>query len=648
MQNLIAWWIRNPVAANLLMLGILIAGWLGLKNIEKEAFPSVSPYQVQIEIIWPGASPQEIEQQIVQRVEDAIENVSNVYRVRSEARESLAVISVETYARVDLNGFINDVKNAVDGVTSFPRDIENPRVRRLEWRQEIIRVAVVGDIGERTLTRLAQDLREDFASQPYISKVELFGARKEEVTVELSELALRRYDLTFAEVAGAIRTNSINLSSGQVRTATGDIQLRVINLADNAADFSDIIIRQSPEGGVIRVGDVARVIDGFEEEEILATLNGIPAVLLQVQSTDDMQVVKSSESTKRWIAETNKTLPPGVHLELWFDTADIYTSRMDLITESSILGLILVFIVLILTLRPKVALWVTAGIGVAFLGSFALLPANDVSLNVISTFAFLLVLGIVVDDAIVVGESIHHHTHIGLPGEEAAIVGTMSVARPVIFAVLTTIVAFAPWLFVSGVDAQVTRQLSIVITLALIVSLIEAFFILPAHLRHVEPRHDLKGLALKQQKIAHSIVIFSERYYQPFLKKCVRNRYTTVMVFVSAFIVSIGLFATGWVKFYFMPQVENEQIYISVNLPTGTPYERALEVLDQLQSAERALAQEVEAKAESSGEGTGKLIEGWYTRSRRDSVIAIVRLSPPEIRDLSAREAAERLRGVNG
>ena len=159
MQNLIAWWIRNPVAANLLMLGILIAGWLGLKNIEKEAFPSVSPYQVQIEIIWPGASPQEIEQQIVQRVEDAIENVSNVYRVRSEARESLAVISVETYARVDLNGFINDVKNAVDGVTSFPRDIENPRVRRLEWRQEIIRVAVVGDIGERTLTRLAQDLR---------------------------------------------------------------------------------------------------------------------------------------------------------------------------------------------------------------------------------------------------------------------------------------------------------------------------------------------------------------------------------------------------------------------------------------------------------------------------------------------------------
>ena len=648
MQHLIAWWVRNPVAANLLMLGILISGWLGLKNIEKEAFPSINPSQVQIEVVWPGASPQEIEQQVVQRIEDALENISNVYRVRAEARESLASVTVETYARIDLNGFLNDVKNAVDSITSFPRDIENPRVRRLEWQQEISRVAVVGNVGEQTLTWLAEDLREDFASQPYISKVGLFGARKEEVTVELSELALRRYNLTFAEVAAAIRANSINLSSGQVRTGTGDIQLRVLNLADSESDFGSIIIRQTAEGAVIRLRDVAKVIDGFEEQDILATLNGVPAILLQVQSTDQMQVVKSSESTKRWIDQVNDRLPSGVRVELWFDTADIYTSRMDLIAESSLLGLLLVFIILILTLRPQVALWVTAGIGVAFLGSFALLPANDVSLNVISTFAFLLVLGIVVDDAIVVGESIHHHTQLGLPGEEAAIVGTMSVARPVIFAVLTTIVAFAPWLFVSGIETQITRQLSIVISLALVASLLEAFFILPAHLRHLEPRKNLKGLALRQQKLAHGIIIFSKRYYQPFLEKCLTYRYLTAAVFISAFIVSIGLFTTGWVKFYFMPQVENEVIFIEVNLPTGTPFERALEVLDQLQSAGQSLMTEVETDASYSGEGSGKLIEGWYTRSRRESVIAILRLAPPEVRDLSARKAAERLRELAG
>lgn len=649
MQSLVAWWVRNPVAANLLMFGILISGWLGLQNIEKEAFPSVSPYQVQIEVMWPGASPYEMEQQVVQRIEDALENVSNVYRVYSTSSEGVGSVSVETYANMDINAFTNDIKNAVDAITSLPRDIENPRIRRSEWRQEMLRVAVVGDIGERALNRLAEDLRQDFSSRAYISRVELFGVRQEEVTIELSESALRRYGLTFGEVAAVIRASSMNLSSGQVKTATGDVQLRVQNLADDQRDFEQIVVRQTPEGATIRVGDVARVVDGFEENEILATLNGKPAVLLQVQSTDDMQVVKSSEAAKRWIEEIQPTLPEGVELMMWFDTADIYNSRMDLITDSSLLGLLLVFIVLVLTTRPAVALWVTAGIGVAFLGAFAFLPASDVSLNVISTFAFLLVLGIVVDDAIVVGESIHQHNHGGaLSGEQAAVAGTVSVARPVIFAVLTTIVAFAPWLFVSGVDAQVTRQLSIVITLALIMSLIEAFLILPAHLRHLEPRKNLKGFRLWQQNFAHSIVTFAHTRYRPFLEMCLRHRYTTTMVFVVGFMLSVTLFATGWVKFFFMPQVENEQIFINVDMPIGTPYDRAMEVLDQLQTAEKALVAEVEAMAVESGVGTGQLIEGWYTRARRENVIAIVKLAPPEVRDLSARAAAERLRELTG
>ena len=649
MRNFIAWWVKNPVAANLLMLGIIISGWLGLKNIEKEAFPSVNPALVQVEVAWQGASPQELEQQVIQRIEDSLETVPNVYRVTAEAREGFGSVTVESYANVDLNSFTNDIKNAVDSITSLPRDIENPRVRRFEWRQEMLRVAVAGDIGERALTRLAQDLRQDFAAQPYIARVEVFGARQEEVTIELSESAMRRYGLTFEEVALAVRANSINMSSGQVKTPTGDIQLRVLNLAEDQIDFESIVVRQTQEGGRIRVGDVGRVLDGFEENEILATLNGKPAVLLQVQTTDDMQIVKSSESAARWIEKTQAQLPDGVELMMWFDSADIYTSRMDLIAESSILGLLLVFLVLVLTTRPRVALWVTAGIGVSFIGAFAFLPANDVSLNVISTFAFLLVLGIVVDDAIVVGESIHHYSHNeGLSGEAAAVEGTMSVARPVIFAVLTTIVAFAPWLFVSGTEAQITRQLSIVITLALVMSLIEAFLILPTHLRHLAPRKNLRGIALWQRNFSHGILDFAKNVYQPFLRRCVARRYTTAMVFIVGFMLSVTLFATGWVKFFWMPQVENEQIYIDVKLPAGTPYDRALQVLDQLQQAEKLLMEEVESSAASSGEGTGKLIEGWYTRARRDSVIAIVRLAPPEVRDLSARAAADRLRELVG
>ena len=648
MEGLIRWWVRNPVAANLLMLIIITAGWLGLRDIEKEAFPSAQPDIVQVEVIWPGASPKEVEQQVIQRVEEALKNVSNVYRVTSEAREGLGSLSVETFPSVNLNAFLNDIKNAVDSVTAFPRDIENPRVRRLEWRQEMIRVTVAGDVGERALTRLANRLRNEVAGLPFISQVEVFGSRREEVTIELSERALRTYGLSFSDVATAIRRDSMNVSVGEVRTQTGDVQLRAENLADSQTDFEQIVVRQTANGGQVRIIDVATVIDGFEQNQILATANGKPALLLQVMSTDDMQVVKASQAVQEWIAQTKPTLPVGVELDLWSDTADVFKDRMELIAESSIIGLLLVFGILILTLEPKVALWVTVGIGVSFLGAFALLPANDVSLNLLSTFAFLLVLGIVVDDAIVVGESIHHHAHQrGLAGEDAAIAGAFAVSRPVIFAVLTTIVAFAPWLFLSGITAQFTRQLSVVITLALLFSLIEAFLILPSHLRNVKTSAPTSKWMMRQKRIADSIVRFSENTYRPFLEWCLARRYTTVMVFFSLFLVSLGLFNSGWVKFFFSPQVESEVVYIDVSLPPGTPYSRSLEVLGQLQRAEKQLVADINGEAKV-GKGTGELIEGWYTRARRGSVIAIVQLAPPDQRHLSARETAERFSNLVG
>jgi multidrug efflux pump subunit AcrB len=291
-EALIRWWVRNPVAANLLMLIIITAGWLGLRGIEKEAFPSVQPDIIQIEVIWPGASAKEVEQQVVQRVEESLKNVSNVYRVSSVSREGLGSLSVQTFPSVALNPFLNDVKNAVDSITAFPRDIENPRVRRLEWRQEMIRVALAGEVGEKALTRLANELRNELAGLSYVSQVEVFGSRREEVTIELSERALRNFGLSFSDVATAIRRDSMNVSVGEVRTETGDIQLRAENLADNQDDFEQIIIRQTPQGGIVRVDDVATVLDDFEQNEILATLDGQAAVLLQVMSTDDMQVVK--------------------------------------------------------------------------------------------------------------------------------------------------------------------------------------------------------------------------------------------------------------------------------------------------------------------------------------------------------------------
>lgn len=646
-MKMIGWWARNPVAANLLMAGIFLAGFLGFNSMEREAFPVFKPHQVSVEVVWPGAAPQEVEEQIVIRIEQALKDVGSVYRVYSSAREGFARLEVHTLPSNDIESFLNDVKNAVDSATSLPRDIEPPKVRRVEFRNEMMRVAVHGNVDERQLTRLAEDLRDEVAMLPYVSIVRLFGTRREEVSIELSEQSMRRYGFSFAEVADAIRGSSINLSSGRIRTETGDVLLRARNVADAEDEFNRIILRQTEEGGVVRLGDVANVIDGFEDDEILATMDSEPAVLLQILATDHMQVVKASDAVRAWMKEKEPALPDGVSLSLWFDTADVYKSRMGTISKSAYLGLLLVFLVLVLSLRPKVALWVTVGIAISFMGAFSLLPAFDVSLNIMSTFAFLLVLGIVVDDAIVVGESIHQHSHRMGGGVGSAEAGASAVAKPVLFAVLTTMVAFAPWFFISTEQAQVTRQLSIVITLALVISLIEAFFILPAHLNNLKHRERLGRIAAFQKRLEEGIVNFGQTRYRKWVDAAVGHRYLTSSIFIAAFIISAGVFSSGWVRFAFMPEVENEIIYVNVVLPTGTPYRRALAILDQLQEAELALIKEVDERSKVEG-GSGEIIEGWYTRSRRDSVIAIVKLAPPEVRDMSAKEAATRLRELVG
>ena len=378
MRSLISWFAKNPIAANLLMVGILVAGLLGFNNMEREVFPVVKINQVMVDVVWPGASAQDVEEQIITRIEESLENLDSVYRIYATAYEGFANVRVATYPYVDIETFVNDVKNAVDTITSFPRDIENPQIKRLEFREEMIRVALFGDQTEHELTRLAEDLRQELAALPYTSLVDLFGARNEEVTIEVSEMALRRYNMTFSDVANAIRSSSINSSSGNLRTEVGTFSIKTRNLADNAEDFGRIVIRQTDDFGTVTVGDVAQIIDGFEENELLATVNGKPTVLLQVVATEKMQVVKASDAVTEWVEMRRKSLPEGMDLIIFFDTAEIYKSRMDTIGTSAYLGLILVFLILIASLRPRVALWVTAGIAVSFMGTFALLPSSDV------------------------------------------------------------------------------------------------------------------------------------------------------------------------------------------------------------------------------------------------------------------------------
>lgn len=644
MNKLIEWWARNSVAANLLMVGIFLAGLAGFSSMEREMDPQVRFPGLEISVSWPGAGPQEVEEQIVARIEESVRDLDNIEWVRSSSGEGGGQVYILAEQSVDFTQFMNDVKIRVDSISSFPSDIEPPRVQQWVNRDEFIRIAVHGNLGERELKRLAEKLRREAAQLPAVSIVELFGVRREEVSIEVSEESLRRYNLSFADVASVIRTNSLNTSSGSVRTEAGEYQITARNLADTEQDFAEIVVRQTEDGATIRVGDVATVVDGFEDNEILATLNGEPAVLLQVMSTERMDIVTASESINEWIAKRQDSLPAGAKLTLWTDNNEAFQSRMETIGGSAFYGLILVVIVLMLTLRPKVAFWVSVGIATAYAGAFIFLPALGISINMLSTFAFLLVLGIVVDDAIVVGESIHTESQKTGGGITAAVFGAQLVAKPVIFAVLTTIIAFLPWVFLDGSTSEFTRHITWVVITALVFSLVESLMILPAHLSHLKPREHLGRFGRMQKRIANGITNFAQRHYRRFGAWAIERRYLTFSFFVTVMILAFGLFSIGYVKKSFMPDIESDEITVNVVLPEGASYTRALDILAQLQDGERRLVEEVN---ERTG-GEGQLIENWYTRSRRDSVLAIVKLSPPEVRDMSAKDASIRLRELIG
>lgn len=643
MKSIIRWWADNHVAANLLMIAILIAGIVGFFKLEKEIFPTIPFPGMQVIVAWPGASPKDVEQQVISRIEESLKDLESLDWVRSESGEGWGGVFIMAQGSSDFASVMDDVTSRVQGISSLPPGIEQPRIKQWVNRSEMMRVAVHGDAGERALKRLADKLRREVAQLKGVSIVETFGTRNEEVSIEVSESALRRYRVSFDEITRAIRGASINLSAGNVETSGGAYTLRTDNLADTEAGFSNIVVRQLPEGGVITVGDLATVNDGFEEDQILATLNGEPAVLIQVMSSEVMDVVLMSKSVNEWLEKRRDTLPEGISLTLWTDAADEFESRMSSIGSAAFSGLILVFIVLFLTLRPIVAFWVSAGVATAYAGTFVFMPMLGISLNMLSTFAFLLVLGIVVDDAIIIGERIHTEVESGNTGLNGAADGAYRVSKPVIFGVLTTIIAFLPWLFVSGAISEFTRQISWVVILALIFSLIESLLILPAHLSNIKPVNPTSAIARMQNRIAESIVWFGNEKYGAFLEKVIKAPGITIIIFIAFFIVVLfGVMGSGYVRTSFNPEVEASQVNVDIQLREGTTYDRALEILNQLQKAQEALVADVEANAQ--GDEKSEVIENWYTRSRKDSVMAIMRLAPAETRAMTAKEVGLDLR----
>lgn len=584
MRALIAWFVKNPVAANLLMFVMFMVGIFGYTNLEREFIPQTTFNGVTIDMSWPGANPRDVAEQLVTRAEEAVDGLDGIDYIESTAFEGGGQINVRTKLGVDYEKLLDEIRSRVEGIRNLPPDSFRPQIYRWDARPEIIFLALYGDVDRLTLQRAANELRLDLTKLSGMQLTEHISKVPEQVTIEISEDALRRFNLTFSQVASAISGTSVNQSAGTVETTGGNLQLRARNLADSKADFEKIIIRQTSDGGIVRVGDIATVIDGFDDNKFAASFRGKPAAIFRVLSPDKMDITSSGKAIRKFEKEINETLPPGLEFAIWFDGSTMFDSRMSLIGSNALSGLILVLVTLLLFLRPAVAIWVTIGIAAAFTGSLAIAGPIGVTLNMLSLFAFLLVIGIVVDDAIVVGESVYFHVENGLQGERAAIAGANMVAKPVFFAVVTTILMFIPFLLMTGPFAAILAQISLVVIAVLTFSLIEAFFILPAHLRHLGPLdHNKMGRLMRfQSRIAYSLVKFAQTVFRPLVAAIIRFRYITLAVFVGLMFMASTLLAVGIAPRSMLPEVEDDMIQFSARFPEGTTFERREQVRQQL------------------------------------------------------------------
>lgn len=656
MKGVVDWWGRNPVAGNLLMLICAIAGVLSFIKMEKEFWPSVQGDAIVIEAYWPGASPQDMETQVIQRIEEATADLEGVNWTRARSQEGFGWVRLLLDPGLDAEALTQTARSRVESISGLPSGMDPLRVTRDANRNWSIILGVHGEVDERTLRDTAENLRDRMALLPGGANTYVFGVRQPEVSIEISEANMQAYGLTFDEVAQAVRGSSLNLSSGAVRTADGDFQLQTRNLADTALDFSNIIVRQTPDGGVVRLSDVAHVVDGFQDTNLYSLMNGVPSAIISLQTPDRFNIWETNEALQKLLTEVRAEAPQGVEITMIYNETEDYNVLMGQLFQNAIQGFVLIFLLLLLTLHPKVAFWSTVGVVTAFAGSFFILPYVDVSLNFMSVFGFLLVLGIMVDDAIIVGEAIYERAERGQSGIDASILATQLVLKPLMASVFVTMIAFSPLILIEGDVQQITRSISIVVMSTLVFSLIESLIILPAHLAHVtkpNPTGDSLGSRLMrlQQRCAHSVLWVASHWHGPFVRLATRFRYLTWSVFAVIMLLCIGLIASGRVKQTFMPEVEGDFMIASVTLSQTTPFSRMEQVAAQLDGARLALERETQDLAvvdPNTGRMSLGIIRSWSQSIEENSITAYVGLTPPETRDLRSSEITKRLEELLG
>jgi multidrug efflux pump subunit AcrB len=610
-RGAIAWFARNPVAANLLMGLILVLGGMAAFRLKREVFPSTDLNRVSVSVPYPGASPEEVEEGICMRIEEEVQGIAGIKEVQSVAAEGSGTVDVEVLPGESVAKVMEEVKNRVDAITSFPEEAERPVISRPTVTRQVINVAVAGDTDEASLKRLGERVRDELLSLGTITKAELLAARPYEVSVEVSELALRRNGLTFDEVAEAVRRSSLDLPGGTIKTEGGEVLLRTKGQAYVGAEFEALPVVTRPDGTRVLLGDVATVVDGFADQDLVARFDGKPAVLVTVFRVGEQDAFAVADAVHEYIARTQPGLPPGIALTAWRDDSALLRSRQDLLVSNALQGLVLVFVLLALLLRFKLAWWAIAGLPVSVLGALWLMPYFDFSLNMISLFAFILVTGILVDDAIVVSENVYTRLCNGEDPLGAAIRGTKEVAVPVTFAMLTTVAAFAPMFDLGGNFRKVWQTIPFIVIACLLFSWLESKFVLPAHLVHVRaPRpgdrpHVLaRGWGLLQWPFQRLLDLGTARVYRPLLRLTLRWRYLAVAAACAVLLFVGGLVAGGRIPFRFLPEVEGDNIVALLRMPQGTPARTTARALARVEAAALALRSEVDARSSAPGAGS--------------------------------------------
>ena len=589
----IAWMARNHVAANLMMLLFLVGGLILSTRAKQEIFPEFTVDIITVSVLHRGASPAEVEQGVILSIEDEVRGLDGVKEVKSKATESRARVTIELLTGADTGKALQDVKNAVDSILSFPEEAERPIVSLSMLRNRVLTLLVHGPQDEQTLRDLAERIRDELLQRPGVTLIELAASRPMEISLEVPQRNLRAYNLTLDRIAREVREAAIELPAGGVKTPGGEVLLRTQERRDFAREYANIPVAAAPDGSQILVGDIAHIHDGFEETDVEAIFNGQRAVQIQVFRVGNESPQSVSDTVRAYVAEIEPDLPPGIGLAVWDDRSEVYRDRVNLLVKNAFLGLVLVLLLLGVFLDPKLAFWVTLGIPVSILGSFLFLPLTGASINMISLFAFIITLGIVVDDAVVVGENVYEKRERGLPFLQAAVEGTRDIAGPVLFAVLTNIVAFLPLVFVPGTFGKFFGQIPAVVVAVFVVSLIESLFILPAHLSHQAPENRVWAVLGKPRRIFNALLRrCMTQGYQPLLRLALANRYTTLTTGVALLILAGGLVGGGHIPFSFIPRIDTDVVSAQATLPFGVPIETAQRVRQQLLTAATTTVEE--------------------------------------------------------